>query len=313
MTTTVVAAIDVGGTSMKGALCTRAGDLSGLEQRDTRGFDRRSDLIAAIVGFAVDLTARGRAAGGTVVAVGLAVPGVVDAVRGIGISSMILGWREVPFVHLLTQRTGLPVGFGHDVQVAAHAEGQRGAARGCQHYLYLSLGTGVGSAMIFDGRIYLGTTGLGGEMAHFMVEPEGPPCRCGKFGCLEMVASADAVSRRYAELHPGGGSFSAHDVLTRMQGGDAAARGVWTRAVTALSRAIAAYVEILEPEVVVVGGGMSAAGSPLFDPLSALMRTGVSRPDPAPVVPAGLGPLAGLHGAALRAWEQIDVREVSRD
>jgi len=306
MTTTVVAAIDVGGTSMKGALCTRAGDLSDLERRDTRAFGARSDLIAAIIGFAADLVEIGRAAGTTVGAVGLAVPGVVDATRGVGISSMILGWRDIPFVDLLTARIGLPVGFGHDVQVAAHAEGRRGAAQGRRHYLYLSLGTGVGSAMIVDGRMYLGATGLGGEMAHVVVEPEGPPCRCGKFGCLEMVASAQAVGRRYAELHPGNGSFSAHDVLTRMLGGDTAARGVWARAVAALGRAVATYVEILEPEVVVVGGGMSAAGGALFDPLSALVHAGVSRPDPVPVVPAGLGPLAGLHGAALRAWERAD-------
>ncbi len=306
MTTTVVAAIDVGGTSMKGALCTRAGDLSNLEQRGTRGFGARGDLVAAIATFGADLVASGRAAGATVAAVGLAVPGVVDAARGVGVSSMILGWRDVPFVDLLAARTGLPVGFGHDVQVAAVAEGQRGAARGRQHYLYLSLGTGVGSSMIFDGRMYLGATGLGGEMAHFVVEPEGPPCRCGKFGCLEMVASAEAVGRRYAELHPGGGMFSAHDVVMHMRAGDAAARGVWVRAITALGRAIAAYVEILDPEVVVVGGGMSTAGEALFDPLAALVRAGVSRPDPAPVVPAGLGALAGLHGAALRAWEKVD-------
>lgn len=313
MTTTVVAAIDVGGTSMKGALCTRAGELSALEQRDTRGFGARDDLVAAIATFGADLVGRGRATGAAVAAVGLVVPGVVDTARGVGVSSMILGWRDVPFVDLLAARTGLPVGFGHDVQVAAYAEGQRGAARGRRHYLFLSLGTGVGSSMIFDGQMYLGATGLGGEMAHFVVEPEGPPCRCGKFGCLEMAASAEAVGRRYAELHPGGGTFSAHDVVVRMTAGDAAARGVWMRAVAALGRAIAAYVEILEPEVVVVGGGMSAAGDALFDPLSALVRAGVSRLDPAPIVPAGLGSLAGLHGAALRAWEKVDANGVWKE
>lgn len=303
--TAVVAAIDVGGTSMKGALCTAGGELSGLERRGTQGFGARADLVAAIADFAADLVAAGRAGGATVAAVGLAVPGVVDAARGVGVSSMILGWREVPFVELLGARTGLPVGFGHDVQTAAYAEGVRGAARGHAHYLYLSLGTGVGSAMIFGGTVYLGANGLGGEMAHFVVEPEGPPCRCGKFGCLEMVASAEAVGRRYAELHPGGGSFTARDVVARMEAGDAAARGVWGRAVTALGRAVATYVEILEPQLVVVGGGMSEAGAALFDPFSALVRAGVSRPEQAPVVPAGLGDLAGLHGAALLAWQRV--------
>jgi glucokinase len=300
----VVVALDVGGTSMKGALCTRDGHVTHLERRGTQGFGDHADLVEAVVACAADLVEIGQATYGSVVAVGLTVAGVVDVTRGVAVSSMMLGWRQVPFVALLSRRTGLPVGFGHDVQTAAYAEGIRGAARGCRDYLYLSLGTGVGSTMVFDSDIYLGATGLGGELAHFVVEPEGPPCRCGKFGCLEMVASADAVGRRYQELHPGGGYFSAQDVVDRVRAGEPAARGVWNRAVVALGRAIATYVEILEPERVVVGGGMSAAGADLFDPLNALVATGVSRLRVAPVIPAGLGALAGIHGAALRAWER---------
>ncbi len=308
MSDDVVVALDVGGTSMKGALCTRDGRVSHLERRGTQGFGERADLVDAVVACAADLVETGRATHGSVVAVGLAVAGVVDVTRGVAVSSMMLGWREVPFVELLSRRTSLPVGFGHDVQTAAYAEGVRGAARGCRDYLYLSLGTGVGSTMVFDGDIYLGATGLGGELAHVVVEPEGPPCRCGKFGCLEMVASAEAVGRRYRELHPGGGDFSARDVADRVRDGEPAARGVWNRAVVALGRAVATYVEVLEPERVVVGGGMSEAGEDLFDPLNALVAAGVSRSLVAPVVPADLGALAGIHGAALRAWECADGR-----
>ncbi len=308
MSEDVVVALDVGGTSMKGALCTRDGRVTHLERRSTQGFGDRADLVAAVVACAADLVDRGRASHGSVVAVGLTVAGMVDVARGVAVSSMMLGWREVPFVTLLSERTGLPVGFGHDVQTAAYAEGIRGAARGCYHYLYLSLGTGVGSAMVFGGEIYLGATGLGGELAHVVVEPEGPPCRCGKFGCLEMVASADAVGRRYRELQPRDGDFTAREVVDRARAGEPAARGVWNRAVAALGRTVATYVEILEPERVVVGGGMSEAGAALFDPLNALVGAGVSRTVVAPVVPAGLGALAGIHGAALRAWERAGNR-----
>ncbi len=308
MSDDVVVALDVGGTSMKAALCTRDGRVSHLERRGTQGFGERADLVDAVVACAADLVEIGRATHGAVTAVGLAVAGVVDVTRGVAVSSMMLGWRQVPFVELLSRRTGLPVGFGHDVQTAAYAEGVRGAARGCRDYLYLSLGTGVGSTMVFDGGIYLGATGLGGELAHVVVEPEGPPCRCGKFGCLEMVASAEAVGRRYREVHPGGGDFSARDVVDRVRDGEPAARGVWNRAVVALGRAVATYVEVLEPERVVVGGGMSEAGADLFDPLNALVAAGVSRSLVAPVVPADLGALAGIHGAALRAWECADGR-----
>ncbi len=304
MSEDIVVALDVGGTAMKGGLCTRDGRVTHLERRSTQGFGDRADLVTTIVAFAADLVDTGRASYGSVVAVGLTVTGVVDVARGVAVSSMMLGWREVPFVTLLSERTGLPIGFGHDVQTAAYAEGIRGAARGCQHYLYLSLGAGVGSAMVFGGETYLGATGLGGELAHFVVEPDGPPCRCGKFGCLEMVASAEAVGRRYRALQPRDGEFSARDVVARARAGEPAARGVWNRAVAALGRAVATYVEILEPERVVVGGGMSEAGVDLFDPLNALVASGVSHTVVAPVLPAGLGSLAGVHGAALRAWER---------
>lgn len=306
----VVAALDVGGTEIKGAVVTRAGELLHLERRATPRHEGQAHLVAAILAFAGDLVKTGQATHGptAVAGVGLAVAGLVDEARGIATSSLILGWRDVPFVELLTQQVGLPVGFGHDVRVAAKAEQQMGAAQGCCDYLYLTLGTGVGSAFVLGGAPYLGARGRGGEVAHLVVEPEGPLCRCGKRGCLEMVASADAIARRYGDLAADGTPVTAHEVAERVAAGEPAATGVWNRAVAGLGQAIASYVETMDPERVVIGGGLTAAGPVLFDPLVACVTEGVRWGVLPPIVPAHLGPLAGVHGAACQAWEACDAR-----
>lgn len=309
MTDELVAAVDVGGTSMKGTLMSRSGPVRPVESRSTRGLDVQDSLVQAVLEFADDLVVAGCEGWGrdAVRGVGLSVAGLVDEERGVAVSSMILGWREVPFTRLVGRRTGLPVGFGHDVRAAGRAEGVLGAARGHSEYLFVSLGTGVGSSMVLGGEAYVGANAVGGELAHFAVEPEGPPCRCGKFGCLEMVASAEAVARRYGELGGFAAEISARDVVERVRRDDPAARGVWTRAVVALGKAIATYIEFLDPSLVVVGGGMADAGATLFDPLGEYVRRNVSRPETAaPVVPGDLGAMAGIHGAALLAWERVD-------
>lgn len=309
MSEEVIVAIDVGGTSARGALYSRSGQVSQLERRETQGYESEAELVEAIVELADGLVNTGRSRYGSkaVCGVGLVVAGLVDEDQGVAVSSMMLGWHRVHFVQLIADRTGLPVGFGHDVRVAARAEGVLGAARGYGDYLFVSLGTGVGSSMVLDGKAYVGANGVGGELAHFVVEPEGPPCRCGKFGCLEMVASAEAVARRYRELQSKEEEISARDVVDQVHLGERAALGVWNRALAALGKGIATYIEFLDPALVVVGGGMSEAGEMLFEPLGEIVGASVSRPDTAaPIIPAGLGHLAGVHGAALLAWEQVD-------
>ncbi len=306
----VVVALDVGGTDIKGAVATRAGELLHLERRATPRHEGQAHLVAAILACARDLVEAGSATYGprAVAGVGLAVAGLVDEARGIATSSLILGWRDVPFVELLTQQLGLPVGFGHDVRVAAKAEQQMGAAKGCRDYLYLSLGTGVGSAFVLGGTPYLGARGRGGEVAHLVVEPDGPPCRCGKRGCLEMVASADAIAQRYGDLAADRIPVTAHEVAERVADGEPAATAVWNRAIAGLGQAIASYVETMDPERVVIGGGLTAAGPVLFDPLVTYVADRVRWGVLPSIVPAHLGPLAGVHGAACAAWEASDAR-----
>lgn len=308
----VVVAVDVGGTSIQGALVDTGGVATGIRTQSTREFATRGTLPDAIVGFAREMVELGRRHPGglKVRAVGVVVPGLVDERRGVALSSMMLGWRDVPFVRLLKEEIRLPVGFGHDVRSAARAEGAYGAARGNTDFLYLSVGTGVGSCFVVDGRSLTGSHGLGGELAHLNVEPHGPPCRCGKYGCLEVVASARAVADRYSELAPRPAvpkqesGVTAERVAGRVRAGDPLATSVWRRAVGALGFAIATYIELLDPEMVVVGGGLVEAGELLLDPLRREAYRGVSERSEIPsVVGAGHGSLAGLHGAAILARE----------
>lgn len=299
----LVVAVDVGGTSAKAALCDRRGRLYGHRSVPLTHLRGQDGAVDAIVGLCADLVESDAATG----AVGLAVPGIVDPVAGVAVSSMILGWHDVPFAELVGRRTGRPVAVGHDVRLAGHAEFTKGAGAGLTDALFVTLGSGVGAACLVDGRIYTGHHGLGGEIAHLVVDPDGPACRCGKNGCVEMIASAGAVADAYRAV-TGSTAADAAAVARRAAAGEAAATAVWTRATTLLGRAISAYCELMDTQTVIVGGGMSSAGDILFEPLRRAVTAGVSLTPRPRVVPAALGPQAGIHGAALAAFTLLGAR-----
>lgn len=302
MTGPVVAAVDVGGTTIKGAVVDGAG--TRLARVDRRVVDiPRGGIIAAVVEQVRTVVDEARRLGGAT-AVGLAVPGVVDEHAGVGRYSMILGWRAVPFADLLAD-VGLPVAFGHDVSSGAYAEAQLGAARGHTDWLFLALGTGVGSTFVLGGRPYRGSNGTGGELAHVIVRPDGPLCRCGKRGCLEMVASGPAIGEAYAAAtgHP---VVGADEVARLAEQGDPAALAVWADAVSALADAVASYAESMNPSLVVVGGGVGRAGAFLVERLAAELRPRVRFADPPPaVVAAEHGADAALVGVAAAAHDLV--------
>lgn len=302
MSRTVVAAVDVGGTTIKGAVVDGDGTL--LARADKRVADvPRSDLVQAVLDQVRTVVGEARRFGGAAAA-GLAVPGVVDEHAGVGRYSMILGWKAVPFVELLAD-LALPVAFGHDVSSGAYAEARLGAAVGHTDWLFLALGTGVGSTFVLDGRPYRGSNGTGGELAHVMVRPGGPVCRCGKRGCLEMVASGPAIGEAYAAL-TGLPVEGADQVARRAAQGDPVALAVWDDAVSALAEAVATYVESMNPSLVVVGGGVGRAEALLVERLAVELGPRVRFADPPPtVVAARHGADAALVGVAAVAHELV--------
>ena len=292
-----VLAFDVGGTDIKSALFDADGRALGLRRTPTPpgGEDSPARLIERLAELADEL----RTQHPDVVprAVGLVVPGIVDADSGIGVFSSNLGWRDAPMRDLMSARFGMPVAFDHDVRTASWAEHVLGGARDYANAVVLIIGTGIAGALLVDGRPYT-AGGYAGEIGH---SPIGEwPCPCGARGCLEAIASAGAISRRYTEA-TGEDVGGAREVIARATAGDEVAARVWDEALDALTMSIAQLTAIIAPQAVVIGGGLSRAGGALFDQLRVRLADRLSFHRIPDLVPAELSGNAGILGSALRA------------
>ncbi|MCD2441766.1 ROK family protein [Agromyces sp. SYSU K20354] len=301
-----VLAFDVGGTDTKSALIGADGRVLGLRRTPTP-LDP-ADPAGAVVASIGALARRhlDESPGLAPVAVGVSVPGLVDEVAGVGIFASNLGWRDAPIRDLAEAATGLPVAFGHDVRAAGDAEHRLGAARGYGDVVVLAIGTGIASSLILDGHPYSGG-GYAGEFGHSLADPLGEPCACGAIGCLETIASAGAIARRYRRAS-GNPVTGAKDVLDAAGAGDPIARRVWNDAVESLARALARVVANLAPEAIVIGGGLAQSGASLFDPLAERLDALLSFHRRPALVHAELGDDAGLLGTALAARDLAAVR-----
>ncbi len=303
-----VVAVDVGGTTMKGGLITQDGTILYAERRPTPRAEGPAAVIAAISAFVTDL-ARPRTLHGVRVrpeAVGLAVPGLVTPERAV--YSAAFGWKDVP-AEAFT-RVALPVALGHDVRAAGEAELAYGGAAGedgvrarsggkvAGHVLFMPVGTGIAGALVLAGSLYGGAGGWAGQIGHIPVWPDGLPCSCGQRGCLAAYASASAIASRCGET-------SAADVASRVRAGDPRAVTVWGEAVEALALALATYTLLLDPALIVIGGGLAQAGDLLLDPLRERLAARLAF-RPAPTVRVSeLGPDAGLLGAGLLGFRAL--------
>ncbi|MBC2865625.1 ROK family protein [Streptomyces mexicanus] len=301
-----VIALDVGGTGMKAALVGADGELLHQARRPT-GRERGPDaVVEGIVGFAAELHAYGAEhLGRPAVAAGVAVPGIVDETRGVAAYSANLGWRDVPLRDLLAERLGRPVALGHDVRTGGLAEGRIGAGRGADRFLFVPLGTGIAGAIGIDGRVEAGAHGFAGEIGHIVVRPGGLSCPCGQRGCLERYASAAAVSQAWAAAC-GDAQADAADCAKAVSSGDVAAQAVWQEAVDALADGLVTALTLLDPDTLIVGGGLAEAGDTLFAPLREAVRRRVTFQKLPSIVPAALGDTAGCLGAGLLAWDLLD-------
>ncbi|MGW8888590.1 ROK family protein [Streptomyces sp. NPDC055749] len=305
-----VIALDVGGTGMKAALVGADGALL-HEARRATGRERGPDAVVdTILDFAADLRAYGeKHFGAPALAAGVAVPGIVDAENGIAVYASNLGWRDVPMRALLGERLGVPVALGHDVRTGGLAEGRIGAGKGADRFLFVPLGTGIAGAIGIGGSIEAGAHGYAGEIGHIVVRPDGPDCGCGQRGCLETLASASAVTRAWAAAS-GDPDADAADCAKAVESGDPAAVQVWQNAVDALAAGLVTALTLLDPRMLIIGGGLAEAGETLFTPLRAAVEERVTFQKLPHIVPAALGDTAGCLGAGLLAWDLLST-EVS--
>ncbi|TYB68814.1 ROK family protein [Nonomuraea sp. PA05] len=286
-----VAAIDVGGTTMKGGFVTRDGTIHAFERRPTPRADGPSAVVAAVSAFVADL-ARPRD-GMRPLAVGLAVPGLVTPTHAV--FSAAFGWRDVP-ASAFAAGVSVPVALGHDVRSAGEAE--LACGDGGRDALYLPIGTGIAGAVVLSGELYGGAGGWAGQIGHIPVSPGGVACGCGQRGCLAAYASGGALAARC-------GVDDAEQVLRRFLDGDARAAEVWGEAVEALALALATYTLLLDPAAVVIGGGVSQAGEALLAPLRAALAGRLAFRRAPEVRASSLGALAGLMGAGLLGWRAV--------
>jgi glucokinase len=287
---------------MKAALIDEAGRMLELERVPTPVsatgsvdaiFDEIGRLAAAF---------RARHPGLMLRAAGLLVPGYVDDASGIGVFSENLGWRNVPFRDRASALLGMPVAFSHDVRGAGEAEYRLGAAAPFSDVVVMAIGTGIAGAIFLSGRIHVGG-GLAGEMGHSIVA-DGPDCACGGRGCLEAVASAGAIARRYNAL-TGANLPGAKEVLERAGAGDRDAVTVWESALDALALDLSHTVALLAPEAIVLGGGLANAGDALFEPLRRRLDALLTFQKRPLLLPASIGENAGVIGAALKARDLL--------
>jgi glucokinase len=255
-----------------------------------------------------------------VVAAGLGIPATIDHDRGLAIQAVNLEISDVPIRDLMQERVGLPVFVDNDANVAALAEHLYGAGRGAQDVVMLTIGTGIGGGLILGGEVYRGSTGAAAELGHIVIVEDGLPCQgnCPNHGCVETYASGTAIAREgkaAAEREPDSalgralaqGPIVGKTVTELAMGGDALAVEVVAQAGRHLGVALASLANIFDPDVFVIGGGVSAVGDLMLDPAREELRKRALPPqNERPVKLAELGPEAGMVGAAAMALIELD-------
>jgi glucokinase len=309
MTQTVIA-LDVGGTGIKCALVGADGGTRHTvlhAERHPTGAERGpAAVIATILDIAEGLAATARAQGLEPVGAGLVVPGVIDEVNGVAVWAANVGFRDVPLKALLESRLGLPAALGHDVRAGGLAEARLGAGRGHDYVLVIPIGTGIAAANVVHGQVYTGAHGAGGEIGHIVVRPGGRECGCGQRGCLEAIASASAVGRRYSEQ--AGRNATAEEVARLAAQGEATAAEVWRETIDALADGLMTGIALFDPAVIVLGGGLAEAGEALLAPLRAGVHARVTFHREPDITRAALGDEAGCLGAALLALDNLTTK-----
>lgn len=303
-----VIGMDLGGTNLRVAGVGSDGGIVELHRVRTLAREGPEPVIERIVAAAGLVCSRIVAAGGCVLGVVLGAPGIISSREGTVVASPNLpGWHDVPLRDRVAAALGIPVLLENDANAAAYGEYWRGAGAGCSSMVLLTLGTGVGGGLVLGGELWRGADGMAGEIGHVTVEPGGRACRCGNAGCLETYASATGIADSYREFSGLEEAVSAEEVHRRALEGDPNARQAYSEAGRSLGLAFGTLVNLLNVELIVVGGGVLPAWE-LFMPAAERemrRRAFVASATRVRLEPAALGDLAGVTGAAGLLWRQL--------
>ncbi len=269
--------VDLGGTQIRAILSDGAGRILGRAATLTVAHEGRDAVLARIHQVIDEVT--GAARGQAIAGIGMGAPGPLDPRTGVIVHAPNLpGFRNVPLRSIVSERVSLPVALGNDANLAALGEQRYGTGRGVQDMIYMTVSTGIGGGIICGGELLLGSAGFAGEVGHQTILVDGPPCACGNRGCLEALAAGPAIARMGREavaagrgqtlLELAGGvpdRVTARLVSQAAAAGDAACREIIRRAGTYVGIGLANLANILNPELFVLGGGVTNSGEPFLD------------------------------------------------
>ena len=296
-----VIGVDLGGTKILAGIVDRDGTVERRREVPTP-LESQDGLLRGLAGAVEDVLED------DVAAIGFGIPSTIDQRSGKAVTSVNIPLADLDLRAWMRERFDLSVGIDNDANAATLAEWAHGAGRGTRHMVMLTLGTGVGGGLILDGKPYRGAIGAGAELGHMVIDIDGPPCQgvCTGRGHLEALASGHAATMAAREQF--GPAVDAHRLVRLANEGDRAAVALLAELGHRLGAGIASLVNIFNPELVVVGGGFSAAGGFLLEPARELVAREALSParELVRIVRAELGTAAGLVGAGLVAFEALD-------
>jgi glucokinase len=320
-----VVAIDLGGSKIAAAIISPEYKILAREYHPTLASEGVASVINRIVSAVKQITDSTDTALSQTCGISIAAAGAIDHKRGmVTLSPNLPGWRDVPLRGIIQESLGSRTWLVNDANAAALGEHYLGAGRGVNDLIYLTVGTGIGGAIITNGRLYTGACGSAGEIGHMTIDTNGPRCECGNVGCLETLASGKAIAREavrrigsgerssLAELVNGKiADITAREVAIAARQGDPLAGSVINNAAAYLGVGMVNLVNIFNPEMIIVGGGLASMGDLLLNPARQVVRERAFLVSSAAVriVTTELGHDAGLLGAARFAFKQVEDRE----
>jgi glucokinase len=309
-----VLGIDIGGTNLVvGAVRRDGGAVIGDHSHPTEPSRGPDAIVSDLEEMSRHTIGLVEASGGHVVGLGVGAPGPLDTARGVVLLTPNLGWVDMPLRDRLAEATGLRTALDNDANCAILGEAWVGAARGARFAIGMTIGTGIGGGIVLDGRLHHGAADCAGEIGHVTIEMNGRRCGCGNYGCLEAYASGPAIAVRAVEqLRLGADSVldalvdgnhdrvTAQTVFAAAHDGDELAMEVVRDTARYLGTGVANLLNIFNPDLFVIVGGVTQAGDALFEPLQREVARRAFKPavESCRIVPGALGGLAGVYGAA---------------
>lgn len=303
-----IVGIDLGGTNLKIALLDLRYRIKDKEILNTQKFIRKENLITAIIDSTNKIIENNSLSRADILGVGLGLPGPINYEKGIvHFFPNIPGWKKVDLKSILERRLGLPVCVDNDAKLMSLAEYKLGAARGARNAVCITLGTGVGGGIIINGNLYRGLCNASGEIGHMPINEKGPQCNCGGRACLETYIGNKRILKEASRLFGRDITLEELSYLAKKQ--NRKAKAIWLKVANRLAIALVGVVNLLNPDYIVIGGGVAEAGRILFDNIrEIILRQAMSvQARHVKVFKAKLGNNAGLIGAAIMVRENAKV------